>query len=75
MDLPSVKIRRILYATDLSENARIAFTYAVSLAEQYDAQIVILHALLEDTIWLSLILGRQNGKRLSRSITGRLKIS
>lgn len=47
MDLPSVKIRRILYATDLSENARIAFTYAVSLAEQYDAQIVILHALLE----------------------------
>lgn len=37
MDLPSVKIRRILYATDLLENAGIAFTYAVGLAEQYDA--------------------------------------
>ena len=37
------KISKILYATDLSENARFAFSYAASLAEQYGAGITILH--------------------------------
>ena len=40
-------IRKILYTTDLSENARYAFSYAVSLAKQYDAKITILHVLEE----------------------------
>ena len=40
-------IRKILYTTDLSENARYAFSYAVSLANQYDAKITILHVLEE----------------------------
>jgi nucleotide-binding universal stress UspA family protein len=38
-------IKKILYATDLSENARHAFTYAVSVAHQYGAGITILHVL------------------------------
>jgi nucleotide-binding universal stress UspA family protein len=42
-NLPEVRIRRILYATDLSEGARNALAYAVSLADQYAAQLVILH--------------------------------
>jgi nucleotide-binding universal stress UspA family protein len=37
------EIKKILYATDLSENARFAFGYAVSLANRYDARIVVLH--------------------------------
>ena len=32
MDIPKVEVKKILYATDLSENARHAFAYAVSLA-------------------------------------------
>ena len=36
-------IKKILYATDLSENARYAFGYAVSLANRYDAMITVLH--------------------------------
>ena len=40
-------IRKILYTTDLSENARYAFSYAVSLANQYNAKITILHVLEE----------------------------
>ncbi|MDJ0803801.1 MAG: universal stress protein, partial [Desulfobacterales bacterium] len=45
--IPTVEIKRILYATDLSENARYAMAYAVSLANTYCAQIVILHVIDE----------------------------
>lgn len=47
MILPKVDIKRILYATDLSENARHAFAYAVSLANLYGASITLLHVLEE----------------------------
>lgn len=45
MKIPPIK--KVLYPTDLSENARYAFSYAVSLAHQYDARITILHVLEE----------------------------
>ena len=48
MILPKVDIKKILYATDLSEDARDAFAYAVSLANIYSASITILHVLLKD---------------------------
>ncbi len=48
MELPKVGIKKILYATDLSEGARYAFAYAVSLANTYRATITILHVLYED---------------------------
>ncbi len=38
------EIRTILYATDLSEHAVLAFRYALSLAQRYDARIVVVHA-------------------------------
>ena len=41
------EINKILYTTDLSENARYAFSYAASLANRYDAGITILHVLEE----------------------------
>ena len=44
---PKVEVKKILYATDLSENARFAFAYAVSLADLYNAAITILHVLPE----------------------------
>ena len=42
-----LEINKILYATDLSENARYAFKYAASLADRYGAKITILHVLEE----------------------------
>ena len=42
-----VNIKRILYATDLSDSARYALNYAVDMANKYCAQIVILHVLDE----------------------------
>lgn len=43
--LPEYK--KILYATDLTENAAHAFRHAVSLARHYDSRIWFLHALPE----------------------------
>lgn len=37
------KIKKILYATDLSENSAYAFRYAVNSAKQHNAVLVILH--------------------------------
>lgn len=39
------KIKKILYATDLSDNSAYAFRYAVDLAQKNDAKIVIFHAI------------------------------
>ena len=39
------EIKRILYATDLSENAKHAFTYAATIANKFDAKITVLHVL------------------------------
>jgi nucleotide-binding universal stress UspA family protein len=47
MNLPNIQIKKILYATDLSENAVHAFAYAVSLANMYGAGITILHVMAE----------------------------
>ena len=47
MNLPDIQIKKILYATDLSESAVHAFSYAVSLANLYGAGISILHVLAE----------------------------
>ena len=45
--LPNIQIKKILYATDLSETSVHAFSYAVSLANIYGASITILHVLAE----------------------------
>jgi len=47
MKLPNIQIKKILYATDLSETAVHAFSYAVSLANMYGSEITILHVLAE----------------------------
>lgn len=39
------KINKILYATDLSENAKYAFGYAADLSQKYDAHITILYVM------------------------------
>ena len=47
MKLPDIQIKKILYATDLSETAVHSFSYAVSLANMYGAGMTILHVLAE----------------------------
>ena len=48
MQLPKIEVKKILYATDLSDSARYAFAYALSLANLYRSKLVILHVLPEN---------------------------
>lgn len=50
------EIKKILYATDLSKNARYAFGYAASLANRYDAGITLLHTLENSPSSNSLVI-------------------
>ena len=40
-NLPEIK--KILYATDLGDNVRPVFKFALSMARKYDAKIIMLH--------------------------------
>jgi nucleotide-binding universal stress UspA family protein len=65
------EIKKILYVTDLSQNARYAFGYAVSLANRYDAGITIFHVLEDlsptaDSLVINII-----GKKKWRELRGR----
>ncbi|MCG8533238.1 MAG: universal stress protein [Desulfovibrionales bacterium] len=48
-------IHKILLATDLSDDAGIALRYAISLAEKYNAELVLLHVLpdMKDQVYLN----------------------
>jgi nucleotide-binding universal stress UspA family protein len=79
------EIKKILYATDLSENARYAAGYAVALGERFDADITILNvieqisanihsrvaAMLGEAEWQEIQARRQ--KEISTIIQGRLR--
>jgi nucleotide-binding universal stress UspA family protein len=63
------EIKKILYATDLSENARYAFGYAMSLANRYGAGITILHVLKSSSSSEGLvtnIIGEKRWKELRK---------
>ncbi len=51
------KIKTILYATDLSESAKPALSWAMSLAEKYDASISIIHIIPDMIEELSASMG------------------
>ena len=47
MEVPTVSVKKILYATDLSDTGRHAFAYAASLANLYGADLTVFHVLEE----------------------------
>ena len=64
------EIKKILYATDLSENARYSFRYAVSLSHRYDASLTILNVLEVRTGYvydLSNYLGAEKWEEIKKS--------
>ena len=65
------EIKKILYATDLSENARYAFGYAASLANRYGAGITILNVLVDlspyrDSMVIN-VMGEEKWKELRQN--------
>ena len=47
-------IKKILFATDFSENSKWALTYALSFAKKYDAKIFILHVIQQPSYPLGM---------------------
>jgi nucleotide-binding universal stress UspA family protein len=83
MNIPEIK--KILYATDLSENARYAFSYAMSMANRYGAGITLLHVLQEtspyrDSLIVNIMgeekwtsLRKENEQKILDMLKGRLE--
>ncbi len=85
--LPEVK--KILYATDLSDNAKVAMGWAMSLANHYDASITTLHVMPDMVEEMSLAMGyaaatdfvskslkeynKEKGEELRRTIVDKIK--
>ncbi|WP_300460298.1 universal stress protein [Desulfobacula sp.] len=61
-------IKKILYATDLSESARYAFAYAADLAQRYDAMMTILYVMenMNHTVEIQIkdMMGQEEWDRL-----------
>ncbi len=48
------EIKKILFATDFSENSKWALTYALSFAQKYDAKLYILHVIQQPSYPLGM---------------------
>jgi nucleotide-binding universal stress UspA family protein len=67
------EIKKILYASDLSETSNFAFSYAASVANRYEASITILH-ILKDPIQSSKdLINNVIGEKKWQEILGRNK--
>ena len=62
------EIKKILYSTDLSKNARHAFGYAAEIANKHNAKITILHVLEEMShnanVQVASLLGEERWQEL-----------
>ncbi len=80
------KIAKILYATDLSENAIHAFSYAAAIANRFEAKISIVHVMEELShsynLQIAQMIGAekwkavqaQNIQKVRDTIAGRLDV-
>jgi nucleotide-binding universal stress UspA family protein len=73
------QLKKILYATDLSQNSSYAFLYAIDMAKRHDAKIVILHAIESFPAYVNAYAGitpdfeqKQQGE-LTEEIKGHLQ--
>lgn len=66
MLLPKVEIKKILYATDLSESARYAYAYAVNLADHFSASITLLHVLHEAPGFVENLIGADKYEEIKK---------
>jgi nucleotide-binding universal stress UspA family protein len=68
------EINRILYATDLTDNAAYAFEYAAGLAKSLDAEIHVIHVVeaLSDDQRVTLTLFIQNEKAREEALRRRV---
>ena len=61
------RIKKILYATDLSKNSAYAFRYAINSAQKHDAQIFILHVFEKISPSIESMIEMQMGETDSKN--------
>jgi len=67
-------IKKILHPTDLSETSNFAFSYAASIANRYNASIIILHVLKDVTHSSEELVTNVIGEKKWQEILGRNKM-
>ena len=67
------EIKRILYATDLSENSSIALTWALKLADRFGAKIVLFHTEEEISQMGEIVIASQLGDQRYRELKEKIK--
>jgi nucleotide-binding universal stress UspA family protein len=72
MEVTKVHFKNILYATDFSENAQYACSYAKSIADQYNAEITLLHVIKEEIP--DLLIFDAGMDRSSSAVSDRLTV-
>lgn len=55
-----IKIKKILYPTDFSEPSKVAFAYAASLAQKFEAELEVLHVMFDETQVVSFYIPMQS---------------
>ncbi|MEK7989671.1 MAG: universal stress protein [Thiotrichaceae bacterium] len=65
-------IQNILYATDISDNSRHVFRYALSVAKKYNAQVTLLNILeplnTSGTALVEAYLSREGAKKIHQNM-------
>jgi nucleotide-binding universal stress UspA family protein len=61
-------IKKILFATDLSDTARNAFSYAVALADRFEGELVVVHVIKKDTAYTDGIVRMGLGEDLYKDM-------
>ena len=72
MEIKKISFKHVLYATDFSENAKRACSYAKSIADQYDAEITLLHVIKEELP--DLLIFDAGNERSPIGVTKRLSL-
>ncbi|MCK9273648.1 MAG: universal stress protein [Syntrophales bacterium] len=66
------RIKKILYATDLSKNSAYAFRYAINTAQKHEAEVVTLHVIeplpQNAQIWMDLYVKDNKNKYLEENM-------
>jgi len=58
-------IKKILYPTDFSDPSAYALKYAIEMAKKYDAELELLHVMLDETQMVSFYLPQVTVKNLA----------
>jgi nucleotide-binding universal stress UspA family protein len=72
MEIAKVQFKHILYTTDFSENAKYACSYAKSIADQYNSEVILLHVIKDDLP--DFLIFDAGNERSPKGVTNRLEM-